>query len=235
MYDQLENSAFDNFDPDNFDLDALDSFDPDNATGKKVASARPGAKMQINLTIYNPTTEKLTVELFSALDSVTSRLKSELVKGNYAMKPLTSLEGIIAAAAAGQPGIVGFDAAGDLVIHGNSGDAVAKVTCNEYPYKSLFENSKHSPFVVSKLRVSCQTDLQISNNITHFQKTMGGGVKENTISVRAHFNPTQYQGRIIDINQSFTISGEKGLLYPINAGETVELALFIQKWTKQSI
>jgi hypothetical protein len=236
-------SHFDNFDPDGFDDDVQsDLYDPDNATGAapsasaatRVKSARPGQKLQLNISIANPTAKNLLVELFSALDSVTTRLKPEYVNAPYLMHPATSIEGISRIAAA-SGGIAGFNESGNLEIQGAAGDPKLQVGCGEYPYASLFESTKQLPFNVAYLRYTVSTDDQIDNNIYHFARTFGGGVKENTISPRAYFKPNQFQGKTIDIIAPFTIDGEKGLRLQVNAGENLRLAFFIQRWTKNNV
>lgn len=238
-------SRFDNFDPDNFDASMWDSFDPfNNATGPDVAAAVAVNKMQINITIVNSTNSVKSVELFSAFDSVLHRRKAEYVDPPFLMIPATSregLRGLVPGIEAGDyvpgsgfaPGTVCTTQEGDLLIVGElnadgtpKGGSI-KVSCNEYPYVSLLDTTRLRAFQVTRLRYTVGTDLQIDNNITHFKKTMGGGVKENTISPRAYFKPNQYQGKTIDIDQAFTIDGQSGLLLRINGNETVRLSLFI--------
>jgi hypothetical protein len=225
----FEENDFDNFDPDNFDEDTFNSYDPDNATGKIAkAQALPRStnKMQINISITNSTAQQLKVELFSALDSIVTRKKAEYIVGNYTFIPLASFEGQ-AQLDASKPNTVGFNQDGNLEIRGNAGDPKCIISCNEYPYLSLLESTKYKPFQVTRLRYTVATDAQIDNNIKHFRQTMGGGVKENTISPRAYFKPNQFQGKTIDIDQAFTIDGRSGLLLTLNAAEVVRLSLFI--------
>lgn len=244
MYGKINAASFDNFDPDNFGDDVVsDLYDPDYATGQaaqpgatKVAVARPGKKLQINLAITNSTASTINTELFSAFDSWTTRLKSELVVGAYLMKPALSLEGIAALVAAPTGGgVVGFNQSGNLEVRGGVGDPKLTIACGEYPYVSLFESTKTLPFFVSYLRYTVSTDNQIDNNITHFTRTFGGGVKENVISPRAYFKPNQFQNKTIDILAPFSIDGESGLSIPTLAGESLRLAFFIQRWAKNTL
>jgi hypothetical protein len=243
MYDRVNEQAFDSFDPDNFDVNSVESdrFDPDNASGHGVASqaatavknARAGQKLQLNIVLSNPTAKGLNFELFNALDSVTSRCKADLVTdAEFPMIPQLSLEGLAAAGL----GVTGFDKNGNFVNTSNvGGNPKASISCNEYPYKSLFESTKVLPFNVAFLRFTSNTDAQIDNNIYHKTRTIGGGEKQNVISPRAYFKPNQFQSRTIDITAPFSISGEKGVQMLVNAGESVRLAFFIQRWTKSSI
>lgn len=239
-------AAFDTFDPDNFDNDEVisDLYDPDYATGQpaaaagttKVRTARPGKKLQLNISVVNATASTIACELFSAYDSWTTRLKPELVVGAYAMIPATSLEGIAALVAAPTGGgVVGFNAAGNLEVRAGAGAPKLTVGCGEYPYVSLFESTKDLPFYVSYMRYTVSTDAQIDNNISHFTRTFGGGVKSNPISPRAYFKPNQFQNKTIDILAPFNVDGESGLSIPTLAGENLRLALFIQRWGKPGL
>lgn len=239
-------AAFDTFDPDNFDNDNVvsDLYDPDYATGESpgaassslVKSARPGKKMQINVSITNATAAVIKTELFSALDSWTTRLKPELVVAPYNMVPALSLEGIAALIAAPTGGnVVGFNQAGNLEVRGNVGSPKLTIGCGEYPYNSLFESTKSQPFYTSYIRYTVSTDSQIDNNIDHFTRTFAGGVRSNPVSPRAYFKPNQFQNKTIDIQAPFNIDGECGLSIPVNAGENIRIAFFIQRWAKTNI
>jgi hypothetical protein len=108
MYTKIKKASgfnendFDNFDPDNFNADVYsDMYDPDNATGAnsdpaatKVRTANPGQKLQLNIVITNSAAVALTAELFSALDSITTRKKAEYASGNYLYIPKLSYEGL---------------------------------------------------------------------------------------------------------------------------------------------
>jgi hypothetical protein len=231
-------SHFDNYDPDNFGSGvSSDLYDPENATGDQAAAAtaqrqaRPGQKLQLNISISNPTAKKLTVELFSAFDSITSRKKAEYANAPYNYVPSLSFEGLALAGV----GCAGYNQDGNLEIRGGGADPKATVGCGEYPYNSLVESTKSLPFNVAYLRYTVDTDSQIDNNITHFTRTFGGGQKQNTISPRAYFKPNQFQAKTIDILAPFSIDGEKGLQIPVNAGENVRLAFFIQRWAKNTL
>lgn len=229
----FEENDFDDFDPDNFDEETFNSYDPDNAAGKMARAPRAVNKMQINITIANTNGQQQKVELFSAFDSILNRRKAEYVTGNFAFVPALSREGLLAAATGGA-GTVGISQDGDLQILGTvGGDPIVptggyvKVSCAEYPYAALLDQTKKAPFQVTRLRYTVATDAQIDNPIKHFRNTMGGGTKENVINPRAYFKPNQFQGKTIDIDQSFTIDGRSGLLLTVNANETVRLSLFI--------
>lgn len=244
MYKQLQKAAgygefdVDNFDPDNFAAYS-DEFDPDNASGESAGSAAtssrqatPGQKMQINLTITNATAQLITTELFSALDSITTRKKPELAIGNYSMIPLLTFEGLSQVALANT---AGFNQAGNLELRGNAGDPKLTVGCGEYPYSSLFESTKTLPFQISFIRLTVDTDNQIDNQITWFKRTFGGKTETNTVSPRAYFKPNQFQGKTIDILVELDIDSESGILYPVRPTESARFSLFIQRWYKPNV
>lgn len=242
---RINAAAFENFGEVNSDINAYDpdGYEPDYATGQgqsaatgttSVKQARAGQKMQINITITNSTAAKLLVELFSPFFSITNNLKTEYQNGAYLYHPATSLEGI-ARIAAGTDGVVGFSENGNLVVKGAAGNPTLTVGCGEYPYVSLFESVKILPFSCSYFRYTVTTDAQISNSIFSFENTMGGAEKKNVINPRAFFKPNQFQSKIVDIIAPFKIDGEKGLRLYVEAGETVTLALFIQRWGKPGI
>lgn len=243
----LNEAAFENFNgPDSYDPGddfggdtQSDLYDPDFLDGAggnsatALKSARPGKKMQVNLSVTNSTASKITVELFSALDSWLTQKKAELSIANYTMTPYLSLEGIAALIAAPTGGnCVGINQSGNLEVRGNAGDPKLIVGCGEYPYNSLLESTKTLPFNVSAVRYTVTTDLQIDENITHFTRTFAGGQNQNTISPRAYFKPNQYQNKTLDILAPFNIDSESGLRIPVLAGESIRLALFIQRWAR---
>jgi hypothetical protein len=233
---------FDSFDPD------INSFDPsiartvNNATGttgtspSAVSAAKPGQKMQINLTITNATAAQMTAELFQWLDSVTFRLKPELVVGNYLMIPESSHEGL-RRVVANTGGVVGWDQNGNLCYRGNDAtpDPLFTVGCSEVSYRSLFQASSILPFNISFIRENVSANAQIDNKITWFRKTIGGGFVQNVVSPRAYFRPNQFQSLTIDIPVALSIQVDAGIQIPVIAGGTVTLALFIDFWTYQDI
>lgn len=178
----------------------------------------------------------MTFELFNWLTSATRVLNPTYVSGSYAMIPLLTFEGI-AAQIAGTGGTIGFDAAGNLELHGNDATPDAKPTigCQEVAYSSFFEASSISPFQVAYFRLTVKTDAQIDNTIKWFQKTFSGGVNQNVISPRAYFKPTQFQNFIMDITVAFTIGIDSGLFLAVNTVENVRFSLFIEMWTVQGI
>jgi hypothetical protein len=146
--------------------------------------------------------------------------------GGFDFKPLLSFEGQ-AQGDASKDGCFGVNANGEVEIRGNAGAGIIKISCNEYPYISLLEATKTKALQITRLRLTVATDAQIDNAIKYFSNTMGGGVKENVINPRAYFKPNQFQGKTIDIDQTFLIDGKSGLLLTVNSNELVRLSLFV--------
>lgn len=242
---QLNNGGFSSYDPDNYDPTInrkYNNVDGDGGNaGYATTIARPGQKMQVNLILNNPTDQVITFEMFSFLDSFTRRRKQDYIPAdtNYAYYPLSSFEGMNRVVD-GLGGIVGFNAAGDLIITGEwsgSGtqDPIATIACGEIPYACFFEASGIIPFQVAFFRLTVTTDDQIDKNIVYFKKSYSGGTNENTINPRAYFRPNQFQNKTIDITVSFPIGIDTGLRTDLLAGESTRYAMFIQVWTGQTV
>lgn len=235
---QLGSLKTSNFDPRHFDPNAARSYNnADGNAGTAVQAAAPGMKMQVNVTMNNPSTTKaLTIELFNWMTSAVKVLNTTYVNGNYKYIPLLTYEGL-AANTGGHGGTIGFDAAGNLEIHGDDAvpDAIASVGCGETPYVSFFEASAIIPFVVGFIRMTCKTDAQIDNQITWFQRTFSGAVTTNKVSPRAYFKPNQFQNLTIDITASFPVGIDAGLFVLVNATENLRHSYFINYWTNQQI
>jgi hypothetical protein len=243
--DKINEAAFDNYDPNYFEGVTMDRYDPNyadpsaagtsstntGAPATNVQVARPGQKLNINLTLANPTSEKIQFEVFSSLWSWADIYKPNLAVGAYTVIPALSTEGLATVGV----GTVGYDKDGVLNVYGGVGNPKATIGCGEYPYRSLQEATKQLPFMVVFGRISVQTDLQLNNQILHFTKTFAGGYKQNQINVRAYKKPTQFQNLEVDILAPFAVTGEKGLLYSLEVNETVQLSLFINRWVMPSI
>lgn len=239
FYNKINESAYDNYDPDYFEPDTtMDRYDPDYAdapapanAATNIQTARPGQKLQINLTLSNPTAVKLQFELFAALDNWTTSYKSDLAVGAYTVIPALSTEGLATIGI----GTVGFDQTGTLNVYGAMGNPKATIGCGEYPYNSLVESTKVLPFRVVFMRIAVQTNAQLNNQILHFTRTFGGGYKQNQINVRSYKKPTQFQNLEVDTLAPYVIDGEKGLRYSLEIGEVVQLGLFINRWARPQV
>lgn len=244
MFRNLENSAYDTFDPDMYDPNMMNkqrSRNNANGGGSGAGSTTSnassvGTKMQVNLILNNPTLTNLTFEMFCNILSMVKVLQPSYATGNYHYVPLLSYQGL-AATIANTGGTVGFNQNGGLEIHGNDAtpDPIGTISCTESTYLTFFDGSAINAFQVAYFRFNCQTDQQIQNQITWFKKTFSGGISTNTINPRSYMTPNQQQNRLINITVSFSIGLDSGLSMLVNAGESVQLSLFINAWTRQSL
>lgn len=243
MFKAYQKAAFGTFDPrvgNNFDPTLLSKYNGADATtggapGYATQGAKPGQKMQINITMTNGAASTLTFELWYYLNSMIRVKNASFLTGAYAYIPQNSYEGI-ASIAAGTDATVGFDQNGDCVIrNATPGNALGRISCDEIAYASLFEASAITPFIVSWFRYTVTTDSQIDKTFKWKVKTYSGGIKENTISPRSYFDPNQFQAKTIDILTTFDVGIDRGLQISLLAAESVRLALFIQFWTNQSL
>lgn len=238
---------FGNYDPNvnNFDPAMAGRGNYNNAdsgtAGSGIAAAKPGQKMQVNLTFVNAAAVPLTFEVFYFLNSFLRVLNPAYVpatNANYKYIPQDSYEGI-QGVAAGTDGTVGFNSRGSLVIRGRGAtggpDPVATLGCGEIAYASFFAASGITPFSVTGIRMTVTTDSQIDNQVVYIKKSYSGGQVENPISPRSFFQPNQFQDFIVDIAAAFDIGIDTGLRYIVNNGETVKFALFINMWTNQTL
>lgn len=237
MRNSVRRAAYDGYDPDYFDKDteSTNFYDPDYADAPgggttTVRQARPGQKLQINLTLNNPGASKITFDLFNAFLQTTEIYKPELVVASYTRIPGSSVEGITAIAAGGN-GVDVYNQNGELEIRGTA-VPTATIGCSEYPYRSLIDTTKVLGFKIVVIRVSVATQAQFNNNIDYVLRTYGGADVRNTINVRSYkrlINPAQLD---IDVKAGVTVTGESGLQYALEAGEAVQLGLYINKWAK---
>jgi len=232
-FDRNETQSTNYYDPDYnmYDPDFADAPTTTKQATNSVKQARPGQKMQINLTLSNPTASRITFDIFNAFYNSFNILKPELVVGNYSRIPGLSFEGL----AARPNNIDIFDQSGNGMIRGNAGDPVATIGCSEYPYSALVETTKSLGFQIVVIRVSVATQQQFSNDIQYKLRTYAGVNVTNTINVRSYkrlINPAQLD---IDVKAGVTVTGESGLFYPLEAGEVVQWGLYINKWAKPNI
>lgn len=235
----LQNAAFDAFDP-----SLANSFDPamskyNNANGggsaaSTINTAQPGQKMQFNVTMNNPSAVDLFFELFCFVDSYIDRLKTEYQVGNYKYIPLLSLEGLTAHAGT-HGGVIGFDQNGNLNIQGDPSlsEVAGKVSCGQISYQGLFKASGITPFSISYIRMTCNSDEQIDQDLTYFTRSYSGGVTQNPVTPRSYFQPTQFQNFTIDLPVECGIDIQSGLKVKVLAGENLRYAIFVTNWSSQ--
>jgi hypothetical protein len=243
-----QRAAFSNYDPttangNGFDPNVANRYNGVN--GADVVSAKEGQKMQVNLTLSNPTAVELTFEMFNYLESMTRKRNATyvpLADTNYAYIPMTSYEGLLKTLPVGTAnagGIVGFDQGGDLIIRGDdsgmAADPVGRITCSESSYAGWFEASAIAPFQVAYIRETVTTDSQIDKQIVWFRKTFSGAEVLNKVNPRAYFRPNQFQPKTIDVTVELTIGIDSGIRMNLLPAETVTLSFFLNAWTLQAL
>lgn len=251
-FQELEENAFNDFDPDFYDPEA-DNYNGKGRTPRKQAGGEPRAKTRayFDLVFTNPTAGVLTFELFNALRSFTTLLRSEFSPNvaTYGYVPLSTREGIEALINNVVPvgnrtpanesntlaaGFVGFDKTGALIITPDGAFATAtigKVVCGQFPYSGLLQSSGQFPFTINRIRMTTVNDAQISNPIVLFKNSFLGSKSQNEINPRNFFSPNQFQNRIIDVPVGFEINAQSGILYTLNAGETVQWNVELESYT----
>lgn len=219
-FQYLEQAA-DNYDPD------YQGYDDENFAGKNAnRPMRVKQKASFDLTMVNASADVLTFELFNELKSfVENKNLSIITSATVTYIPQSSDEGLAAAGV----GIVGYDQFGKLRASGAAGVTALTVDCPQYTYRGLMKSSGRRPFTIVGIRMTVTADAQIDNEIRHFQQSFLGSKSENTLSPRTFFNPQQNQNFIIDINCNFPIDDQKGLLYKLNAGQTVKWNVLIER------
>ena len=244
-----KNAKFNNFDPsksNSFDPGVMSRYngaDSAGSSGYVTASAKPQMKMQITLTLTNAAAVVLSFELWYYLNSMmhtanATFAQAAAVQGgtgvNYDYIPQDSYEGIQAIIAA-TDGTVGWNQLGAAVIRGLPANPNGTIQCKEIGYRSLFNASAITPFIVSWMRYTVTSDSQIDELITWKQKSYSGGQTVNTINPRVYFDPNQQQAFVLDILTSFDVGIDRGLELNVLNGNTVKMALFITDWTNQTL
>lgn len=251
----LERAAFDDYDP-NQDMDSYD-----NAAGpasapkprmRKPASVLVSAgqranvastpNAQFDLTIINDDTVSQNIELFNAQEPITEVANNQW---NPSLIPVLSARQITVRNAAGTGTIVltayatefppttlvaYWGLAGELIYATANGST--SIQCEQISYRSLVRYSLANSFVIAKMRMKFSNSLQINNNITYRRKNFLGAATTNNISVASYFRPDQFQSLIVDVPTNILITNEVGLFYNILAANTVNMSIFITKWSK---
>jgi len=226
------------FDPDHFDPTVRGSYNnaDGGAANTTIVAAKPGQKMQVNVSLQNNAAVALTFELFNWMNSFTKILNPAYATGNWAYIPLLTYEGL-ALSASQFDGTVGFDQVGNVQIKGHHAvpDGSGVIACSTSPYRAFFEASSIIPFSVSMIRMTFTSDAQIDNEMIWFQKTFAGARTENRVSPRSYFKPNQFQSLIVDVVAGFPVGIDAGIQILVNPAENLRYSLFIDYWTRQTI
>ena len=212
--------AGNDFDSDNYDM--YDEYGQKIGSGTKSVAAVSKRESLVNLQIKNDSGAIQTLELFNFLSSVTK--VANTTQYSSALKPYTGSNYVDAL----NTDKIYFDVDGNLVYNKAAGALTCKSTTGS-SYRSLFEMSGIANFVIRMIRINTSTEAQLNNSLYHFQKTALGAYKQNEISPRTFFAPTQFQQKIVDIKQSLVIDSEYGIQYNVNSGEELSMQLFLRK------
>jgi len=212
--------AGNDFDSDNYDM--YDEYGQKIGSGTKAVSAVSKRESLVNLQIKNDSGAIQTLELFNFLSSVTKIANT--TQYSSGLKPITGSN----FTSGDSHDKIYFDADGNLVYDKLAGNLTCKSTTGA-SYRSLFEMSGIANFVIRMIRINTSTEAQLNNSLYHFQKTALGAYKQNEISPRTFFAPTQFEQKIVDIKQSLVIDSEYGIQYNVNSGETISMQLFLRK------
>lgn len=222
-----ETELFDSFDAGNdFDSEAYDMYDEYGqkvGAGTKSVSAVSRRESLVTLNVVNNTGVVQTLELFNFLSSVT-KVSNTYLPNTSTLSPYTGSNYVDVS----NDNKIYFDNSGNLIYD----VAAGLLTCSSTTgasYRSLFEMSGIANFVIRMIRINTSTEAQLNQSLYHFQKTALGVYKQNEISPRTFFAPTQFQNKIVDIKQSLTIDSEYGIFYNVNAGENISMQLFLRK------
>ena len=213
--------AGNDFDSDNYDM--YDEYGQKIGSGTKAVAAVSKRESLVNLQITNNTGAIQTLELFNFLSSVTK--VANTTQYSSGLKPYTGSNYVDGA----NTDKIYFDVDGNLIYNKAAGGLMTTASTTGASYRSLFEMSGIANFVIRMIRINTSTEAQLNNSLYHFQKTALGAYKQNEISPRTFFAPTQFQQKIVDIKQSLVIDSEYGIQYNVNNGETISMQLFLRK------
>lgn len=246
------------FDPEYFD-------EPDNYRGMRkprvpaagsAGSRLVGSKMEtatFDINVVSQFANPFNVELFYPQYS-----NSELVNANLNnSQPLFTGAGFVDNVALGSPvanvttiigSVANVDAGHDVSVNfwDTNGDLVymqstagvkkfLRISCSQVPYRSLMKWLLGNAFRVEKTRYTVTNNAQYNNTIKHKTRTWLGAEKKNDINPRTFFRPDQFQPTVIDIAQPFRIDASKGLEFAVNGGETLQMSMFVSRYTKQAL
>lgn len=113
------------------------------------------------------------------------------------------------------------------------------VTCNQYPYPSFLQSIAVDMFKLSKMRYGISNaalQAQYDNPFLFTTRSMFGKVVQNNLSVASFKSPTQFQQDKIDIDGTFDLDKETGVLNSIvpTAGFSVTMSMFVEKFYLQN-
>lgn len=100
----------------------------------------------------------------------------------------------------------------------------ATVSSSTLAYKSILDATLTDFMKTNAIRASvtpsANADAQFSEPFVTFEKSIFGGVKENSIDVDINKSPENFQANIVDIVESIQIDGKRGIAVNVNSATT---------------
>lgn len=259
-FEDFEDDGYDDsYDEDNFEED---NFKGAKQAGSQIRRSRPQASgpiavpsAEFNVSIANTQAVAVPVELFNYQNSITkfsasvtgSALAGYLPANAFSVTtvsvpgPSTSILGFmgmqITVAGVDSYNSVGFKSNGNLSYIRNVSGATTEcqISCQETPYRSLFDYSGRGSFRITRMRLSVTTAGQLANSMTWGSKSFLGKSTSQVMSVQSSKSPDQFQSLLVDLKKPFKIDAEKGLFYTVNAGETVTITMSVAEYVRSAI
>jgi len=96
------------------------------------------------------------------------------------------------------------------------------------PYEQMLQQSANEPFEIVKIRLSSDSVPQLDQSF-EFVKTDSNGQSASTpITVSSYLSPDQFQDSLRDIDWRGQVDGNTHFAYPVLAGESVTMSIYIQ-------
>lgn len=124
--------------------------------------------------------------------------------------------------------IFGRNRYGGVANFGSGANITISMGVSGVPYEQLLQQSASEPFEVVKVRLSSTSPTQLDQSITYVKTDSNGQEAQTPITVTSYLSPDQFQDSLRDIDYRMQIDGNTHLEYPILAGESVTMSVYIQ-------
>ena len=95
------------------------------------------------------------------------------------------------------------------------------------PYEQLLQQSASEPFEIVKVRLSSSSTTQLDQSMTFVKTDSNGQSAQTPITVTSYLSPDQFQNSLRDIDYRMQIDGNTHISYPILAGQSVTMSIYI--------
>jgi len=95
------------------------------------------------------------------------------------------------------------------------------------PYEQLLQQSASEPFEIVKVRLSSSSTTQLDQSMTFVKTDSNGQSAQTPITVTSYLSPDQFQNSLRDIDYRMQIDGNTHIAYPILAGQSVTMSIYI--------